>query len=190
MAALSDRQPRRHDPRGRPGGGRCVSVRSGVDTDAAGREAIVGSFFTSRPSLPVSAGRPHAPLIGVEMAGSKDSLTAHPSMDASNCTPATGESLSLFARRGSGASQIVTHGHRCGHSRAVAVSPASRAAREHPSRSERSERGHGVSWSAVRVRGSGSGCGAYRTLHYAAAMVNTVEYLGYSHSTPEKGGCA
>mgnify|MGYP006928072627 CR=1 FL=1 len=74
-----------------------------------------------------------------------------PSMDASNCTPATGESVSLFARRGLGASPVVTHSHRCGHSCAVAVAPASRAARESPSRSERSEREYGVSSSAERV---------------------------------------
>ena len=32
--------------------------------------------------------------------------------------------------------------------------------------------------------------GAYRTLHYAAAMVNTVESSGRSQSTPKTGGSA
>lgn len=47
--------------------------------------------------------------------------------------------------------RLLGHVHHCGLSRAVAVEQASRAARESPSRSERSEREYGVSWSAGRV---------------------------------------
>jgi len=54
-------------------------------------------------------------------------------------------------------------------------------------RARRSDRTGGPIFSCG---GRGGGCGAYRNLHYAAAMVSGSDFRGYSPSTPIRGVAA